>query len=110
MERQMLERIDLYARRESPGDSLPINFTPVMINNDVLMDGELRHVAGKLTNGRAAGASGMHAKHVKEWLHGVQWEEDPEGHGIDGTGDNWRLFVQIVQAAWAHGTIPCQLL
>ncbi len=37
-------------------------------------------------------------------------EEDLEGHGVDGAGDNWCLFVQLVQAAWAHGTIPCQLL
>jgi hypothetical protein len=110
MERQMLERVDLYARRESPGNPLPINVTPVVINDDVPTDGELRHVASKLTNGRAAGASGMRAKHVKEWLHGMQREEDPEGHGIDGAGDNWHLFVQLVQAAWAHGTIPCQLL
>jgi hypothetical protein len=110
MEPQTLERVDLYARRESPGNPLPNNVTPVVINDDVLMDGELRHVASKLTNGRAVGASGMHAKHVKEWLHGVQWEEDPKGHGIDSAGDNWRLFVQLVQAVWAHGTIPCQLL
>ena len=40
----------------------------------------------------------------------MRWEEDPEGHGVDGTGDSWRLFVQLAQAAWAHGTIPCQLL
>jgi hypothetical protein len=37
-------------------------------------------------------------------------EEDPEGHSIDSAGDSWRLFVQLTQAAWAHGTIPCQLL
>jgi hypothetical protein len=110
MERQMLERVDLYARRESPGDPLPINVTPVVINNDVPTDGKLRQVAGNLTNGRAAGASSMCAKHVKEWLHGVQQEDDPEGHGVDGAGDNWRLFVLLVQAAWTHGTIPHQLL
>ncbi len=97
-------------RRESPGDPLPINVTPVIINDYVPTDGELRQVAGKLTNSRAAGASGMRAEHIKEWLHGVQWEEDPEGHGIDGAGDNCSLFVQLVQAAWAHNTIPCQLL
>ena len=67
----MLERVDLYARRESPGDPLPINVTSVVINNDVPTDSELRQVAGELTNGQAAGASGMRAKHVKEWLHGV---------------------------------------
>ncbi len=110
MERQMLERVDLYVRRDSPGDPLPINVTPFVINDDAPTDGELRQVAGKLTNGRAAGASGMRAKHVKEWLRGMQREEDPEGHGVNGAGDNWRLFVQLVQAAWAHGTIPCQLL
>ena len=71
MERQMLEWVDLYARRESPGNPLPINVTPVVINDDVPTDGELRHVAGELTNGRAASTSGMRAEHVKEWLHGV---------------------------------------
>jgi hypothetical protein len=110
MEYQTMEWVDLYARRDSPGDPLPINVTPVMINEDVPMDGELRQVAGKLTNGQAAGASGMRAEHVKEWLNGMQREEDPEGHGVDGAGDNWRLFVRLVQAAWTHGIIPCQLL
>jgi hypothetical protein len=110
MERQRLERVDLYAWRESPGDPLPINVTPVMINDDVPTDGKLQQVAGELTNGRAAGASGMCAEHVKEWLNGVQWEEDPEGHGVNSAGDNWHLFVQLVQAAWTHGTIPRQLL
>jgi hypothetical protein len=63
------------------------------INDNVPTDGELRLVAGELTNGRVAGASGMRAEHVKEWLNGMQREEDPEGHGIEGAGDNWRLFV-----------------
>jgi hypothetical protein len=110
MERQTLEWVDLYARRESPGDPLPINVTPVEISNDPPTDGELRQVAGELTNGRAAGASGMRTEHVKEWLNGMQWEEDLEGHGVNGAGDNWRLFVQLVQETWTHGTIPCQLL
>jgi hypothetical protein len=110
MECQMLEQVDLYARRESPGDPLPINVTPVVINDDVPMDGKLRQVAGELTNGQAAGASGMRAKHVKEWLNSMRQEEDLEGHGVDGAGDNWHLFVQLVQAAWTHGTIPHQLL
>ncbi len=93
MEHQMLERVDLYARRESTGDPLPINVTLVVISDNVPTDGKLWQVAGKLTNGRVAGASGMRANHVKEWLNGVQWEEDPEGHGINGGGHNWCLFV-----------------
>jgi hypothetical protein len=88
LERQTLEWVDIYARRESPGNPLPINVAQVEINNDVPTDGKLRQVVGKLTNGQVADASGMHAKHLREWLHGVQWEADPEGHGVDGAGDS----------------------
>ncbi len=52
----------------------------------------------------------MRAEHVKKWLHDVQQEEDPEGQGAEGAGDNWHLFVWLVQAAWTHGMIPRQLL
>ena len=76
-----------------PGDPLPINVAPTEINDDVLSDGELRGVVGKLTNGRAAGASGMRAEHVKKWLHDVQRKEDLDGQGAEDAGDRWCLFV-----------------
>ncbi len=110
MERQTSERVNLYARRELPGDPLPINITPVEINDDVPSKGKLWEVVGELTNGQAAGASGMHAEHIKEWLRGIQREEDLEGQGAEGTGDSWHLFIRLVQAAWAHSVIPRQLL
>ncbi len=110
MERQTLEWVDLYARRVLPGNPLLVNVAPTEINNNVPSDGELRGVVGKLTNGRAVGASGMCAEHVKKWLHDVQREEDSEGQGAEDAGDRWRLFVWLVQAAWTHGKIPCQLL
>jgi hypothetical protein len=110
MERQTSERVDLYARRKSPGDLLPINVTPVEINDDALSEGKLQQVVGELTNGQVAGASGMRTKHIKEWLHDVRWEEDPEGCGAEGAGDSWRLFVRLVQTVWTHGVIPHQLL
>jgi hypothetical protein len=62
---QTLEWVDLYVQREPPGDPLPINVAQVEINDDIPSDSELRQVAGKLTNGRAAGASGMHDEHVR---------------------------------------------
>ncbi len=110
MKRQTSERVDLYAQRDLPGDPLPIKVTPAEINNNVLSNGELRGVVGELTNGQAAGTSGMRTEHVKKWLHDVRWEEDPENQGAEGAGDSWRLFVRIVQAAWTHGVIPNQLL
>ncbi len=97
MERQTLERVDIYARRVLPGDPLQINVAPTEINDNVPSGGELRGVVGKLTNGQAAGASGMCAKHVKKWLHDVQRKEDPEGQGAEDAGDRWRLFVRLVR-------------
>ena len=54
----------------------------------------------------------MRAEHVKAWLRGIRrQEEDLERlGGSPGDGDHWRLFVQLVQAAWNHGEIPRQLL
>jgi hypothetical protein len=110
MDRQTAERVTLYTRRQSPGEPLPINIDPVEIDDDTPSDGELRVAVGELTNGRAAGASGMRAEHVKAWLSDVRREEDPKDQGADGAGDNWRLFLRLVQAAWTHGVIPRQLL
>jgi hypothetical protein len=77
MERQTSERVDLYARRQSPGDPLPLHLAPAEINDGVPTDSKIRTVAGGLTNGRAGGASGMRAEHVKAWLRGIVEEEDP---------------------------------
>jgi hypothetical protein len=111
MERQTSERVDLYAQRQSPEDPLPLHLTPVKIDNDVPTDSEIRIVAGGLTNGRAGGASGMRAEHVKAWLRGALEEEDPESQGnFVGHGDNWKLFVELVQAVWTHDIIPRQML
>ena len=108
-ERQTLERVDLYAWRESPSDPLLINVTPLKINNDIPSDGKLWRVVDKFTNGQVAGASGMCTKHIKGWLQGIWWEEDPDGRRAEGAGDSWCLFVWLVQAAWTNGMIPLQL-
>ena len=109
MERQTSEpeRVDLYARRQSPGDPLTLHLTPVKINDDVPTDSKNRIVAGGLTNGHAGGASGMRAKPVKAWLRGVLEEEDPESQGnFAGHGDNWKLFVELVQAVGPMASSP----
>jgi hypothetical protein len=37
-------------------------------------------------------------------------EEDPESQGNEGNGENWKLFVEMVQVVWTYGIIPRQLL
>ena len=72
MERQTSERVNLYARRLPQGDPLPIDVDRIEINNNAPLDVEIRTVVSELSNGHAAGASGMRAKHVKEWLRGIR--------------------------------------
>ena len=71
MVRQTLEQVDLYARRQSPGDPLPVLVDPVEIVNNPPEDGKIRSAVARLSNGRAAGASGMRAEDVKGWLLGI---------------------------------------
>ncbi len=109
--KQTAKRVALYARRDSPGEPLPINIDPIQLNNVAPSDGEIWEAAGGLTNGRTAGASGMRAEDMKAWLHGIKLEEDPKvGPNNIRARDNWGKFVLLVQAIWDHGEIPPQLL
>jgi hypothetical protein len=64
-------------------------------------------VAGELTNGRARGASEMHAEDVKAWLQGIKLEENPlVGPANVGAVEHWCNFIALVQAIWDHGEIP----
>jgi hypothetical protein len=111
MVRQTAERIALYARRDSPGEPLPINVDPIPVEDGTPTDKELREVVKELTNGRARGTSGMRAVDVKAWLRGIQLEEDPkDGPANVDKGDNWCLFLKLAQAVWDHGEILPQLL
>ncbi len=96
-----------------PGNPLPINVERIEINDDApcSIGWEKQIAASELSNGHVAGASGMRAEQVQEWLWGIRQEEDPERlGGGPGDGDHWCLFIQLFQAAWTHGKIPCQLL
>ncbi len=89
MERQTSERVDLYVRRQSPGAPLPILMDPVEICDNQPNDSKIRDAVAQLSNGRAAGASGMRAEDVKVWLFGVRDEENPETPESEKGGDNW---------------------
>jgi hypothetical protein len=66
MVRQTLEQVDLYARRQSPGDLQPVLVDPIKIDDNPPEDGKIRSAVARLSNGCAAGASGMRAEDVKK--------------------------------------------
>jgi hypothetical protein len=101
--------VELYWRRDSPGDPLPINLQGPAIPDKVPSDHKIRDAAGDLPSGRAGGASKMCAEDIKRWLRGIMLEEDPEkGPDNMGEGNNWRLLVGLIQAIWTQGKIPQQ--
>ncbi len=104
---QMAERVELYTAVPPVGWLLPINVTPISVPDEPLMDPEIREVVTKLQQGCAAGATGMKAEHLKEWLCGIRHEKAVES--AEGAGDCWRLFVSLVQAIWESGTMPTQI-
>ena len=65
---QTKERAELYAKVPPPGDPIPIHVQPFAIRDDVPEEPEIRAVVKGLRNGRASGASGMRAEHIKQWL------------------------------------------
>jgi hypothetical protein len=75
MVRQTAERVELYARAPPMGEALPFNFPHFKISDDMPTDSEIQKVVGGLRNGRAGGATGMKAEHIKVWLDKIQREE-----------------------------------
>ena len=69
-----------------------------------------RTAVSQLSHGQCWGALGIHAEHIKAWLHGAKKEEDPEnGANHTGAGKLWSEFVELCTSVWATGTIPKQM-
>jgi len=100
-------RIQLYTAFPPPGWAMRFNVDPFDVPAAAPTDSELRAVVGKLRNGHAAGATGMKAEHLKEWLADMKREEAE--NRVEGIEDRWRAFVTLLQAVWESGTIPTQM-
>ncbi len=110
MVRQTEEQVELYRRRDSSGEPLPINLQGPAIPDDVPSNHRIRDTVRDLPSGRAGGASKMHAENIKRWLRGIMLEEDPDkGPKNVGEGENWCLLVGLIQAIWTQGEILQQL-
>jgi hypothetical protein len=75
MSKQMAKRVNLYERAAPMGAPLPFNFPFFEISGNMPTDSEVRMVVWGLKNGRAGGAKGMKAEHLKGWLDKVQHKE-----------------------------------
>ncbi len=84
-----------------------LNADPSDIPDGAPTDSELRVVVGQLHNGHAAGAVGMKAEYLKEWLADMTCKETEDG--VEGIGDCWQLFVALLQAVWECRSIPAQM-
>jgi hypothetical protein len=96
------------------GEALPFNFPHFKISDDMPTDSELRKVVGGLRDGRAGGATGMKAKHIKVWLDEIQCKEkaameNPGREADPGGGHKWKIFIELIQAVWDWGEIPEQM-
>ena len=110
MERQTDKQVELYAERDAYGAEFPANGTPFEIDDYPPSEEELRTAVSQLSHGRCGGASGIRAKHIKEWLRRAKKEEDPENEATHiGAGKLWREFVEICTSVLATGNIPQQL-
>ena len=51
----------------------------------------------------------MRAEDLKDWLRGVEEEEEAEAEGTEGfqgRGDTWRMLVKLIQHIWETREIP----
>ena len=64
LKRQTEERVALYTKIPSPGEPIPINIMPVMVNDAVPGELEIRTAARRLCNRRAGGISGIRAEDI----------------------------------------------
>jgi len=106
--RQTDEREELYGMVIPPGTPIPINVDAFDINDDVPGEAEIRAAVRRLRSGRAGGASGIRAEHIKKWLAATEAAEK-EGTDPGDDGDRWKLFVELVQLIFEKGEIPSQM-
>ena len=76
VDKQTLERMELYRERASPGDPISINVDPFEIQDEMPDDDNIRGVVKGLKNGRAGGASKIRTEDMKMWLCGMRDEEE----------------------------------
>ena len=93
----------MYGKFTPPREPIPINVGPFVIRDDVPDEQVSRAVVKQLKNERGGGASKIRAEGFKSWLRGMIDEEE---NSTGGAGDQWRVFVNLIELIWEQGKIP----
>ena len=103
IERQTVERDELYGFQVPPDEHIPSNRDPTPLPNKAPPDAEIRTAVKALRNGRTGGGSMMWAEHLKAWLRRAEEEKEEETEaekertvGLEGAGDTWCLLVRLI--------------
>ena len=100
---QTAERVTLYGKVPPPGENVPIHVGMVDIPDGAPSDQELREVVRGLRNGRAAGATGLKAEHIKVWLCEVVREEEEEATDPMGTAVRIERRARVIRVLEGNG-------
>ena len=109
MEKQTVEREELYTLVPPPGDPIPCNMEKTLLNDRRLFDHEISVVVKDLRNNLAGNTRGMQAEDLKQWLSMIESKDKADAARDEehtGRGNTWRIFVKLVQHVWDTGNIP----
>ena len=101
------EYIKLYTPQDPVGDPIPIHAEPVVINDDAPTEDEVVEAVHKLSTNKAAGATGLKAEDLKEWLKKAR-PTDPEQEPDPDSVELWEKVLEIVRLAFVEGVMPKQ--
>ena len=79
----MAERVTLYNHVPPPGENIPVDIKPFMVDDLVPEEGEIEWAVKRLRNNPFRGASRMRAEHKKGWL-AVAWRAEKEENAAEG--------------------------
>ena len=70
------EYVELYTPREPTEGPIPLHIEPYLINDAAPTESEVMQAVRKLSNNKAAGASGITAENLKDWMDRANPLED----------------------------------
>ena len=100
MERQTVERVELYRRRNPPG-------LPIIVNHAEMENSSRGRRADQWPQRGSVTDAGRAPERVAQ--RGKVGGGPKEGAAIASARDDWKALVKLVQAVWDEGKIPTQL-